>query len=825
MASHAGRGGRTKIRAPRRGLNGADVDFDAIWTVLEKAFREIHTKNASQLSFEELYRNAYKIVLKKKGEELYNKVADFEQQRLGQDVRTQIVNTLSAPLMLSHGSGNTLTTASERLSAGNKFLKELQQSWDDHQVSMGMLTDVLMYMDRVYCADHRQPSIFAKSMSLFRDEILRTPVHADQPTTLEILTHIILDQISMDRDGHPIDQSLVKKIVYMLEGLYESVHEVEDEKLYLSAFEAAFLETSAEFYKEEGERLLKESDAGAYCRHAKRRIDEETNRCRSTLSEMTTPKIQQVVEDELIRNKMKGLIEMDTGVQHMVDNDRLSDLALIFELESRVDARKPELTKAMQKIITDMGKEINKTAETASTTPAATGNDQDGVKAKAGSNKAVNQQTVAALKWVEEILALRERFENICKLSFTSDQTVTTAINRSMAEVINLFHRGSEYISLFIDDNMKKGIKNKSEAEVDATLEKAIIVVRYLADKDVFETYYKKHLCKRLLLDKSQSIDVEKQMISRMKIELGNSFTLKLEAMFKDMTLSEELTTGYRRYVANLGSADPRRADLGINVLTSMTWPLEAFRGGAEDSNEARTKIIYPPVVRQLKEAFEHFYSGKHSGRKLTWQSNMGTADLKATFPRSKGGKPRTHDVSCSTYAMIILLLFNDLPPGGSLSLEEIEAKTNIPKGDLTRNLQSLAVAPKTRFLVKEPMSRDVKPGDRFSFNDNFKSDFVKIKVGVVSAGNKVEGDRERKVTDEKTNEGRGFVIEAAVVRIMKQRKELSHAQLLSETISIVSAQFIPDVNMIKKRIESLIEREYLERLEDAPVPSYRYLA
>ena len=30
---------------------------------------------------------------------------------------------------------------------------------------------------------------------------------------------------------------------------------------------------------------------------------------------------------------------------------------------------------------------------------------------------------------------------------------------------------------------------------------------------------------------------------------------------------------------------------------------------------------------------------------------------------------------------------------------------------------------------------------------------------------------------------------------------------------------------MIKKKIESLIEREYLERIEEAPVPSYRYFA
>ena len=40
-----------------------------------------------------------------------------------------------------------------------------------------------------------------------------------------------------------------------------------------------------------------------------------------------------------------------------------------------------------------------------------------------------------------------------------------------------------------------------------------------------------------------------------------------------------------------------------------------------------------------------------------------------------------------------------------------------------------------------------------------------------------------------------------------------------------MSQQFKPDVNMIKKRIESLIEREYLERIEDASPPAYRYLA
>ena len=42
-----------------------------IWTLLKNAIQEIQKKNNSGLSFEELYRNAYTMVLHKHGEKLY----------------------------------------------------------------------------------------------------------------------------------------------------------------------------------------------------------------------------------------------------------------------------------------------------------------------------------------------------------------------------------------------------------------------------------------------------------------------------------------------------------------------------------------------------------------------------------------------------------------------------------------------------------------------------------------------------------------------------------------------------------------------------------
>ena len=129
-----------------QGLASADVDFDTTWGILELAFKEIHTKNASALSFEELYRNAYKIVLKKRGDELYAKVADFEKRWLGEHVRHKIVDLLTPGLISLDTTTHTLESTAERRTSGEAFLKELKIAWDDHQVCMGMLTDVLMYM-------------------------------------------------------------------------------------------------------------------------------------------------------------------------------------------------------------------------------------------------------------------------------------------------------------------------------------------------------------------------------------------------------------------------------------------------------------------------------------------------------------------------------------------------------------------------------------------------------------------------------------------------------------------------------------------------------
>jgi cullin-4 len=59
-------------------------------------------------------------------------------------------------------------------------------------------------------------------------------------------------------------------------------------------------------------------------------------------------------------------------------------------------------------------------------------------------------------------------------------------------------------------------------------------------------------------------------------------------------------------------------------------------------------------------------------------------------------------------------------------------------------------------------------------------------------------------------------------VRIMKTRKSLSHQVLVAEVFSQIAFPAKPAD--LKKRIESLIEREYLER-DRADAQTYNYLA
>jgi len=334
-----------------------------------------------------------------------------------------------------------------------------------------------------------------------------------------------------------------------------------------------------------------------------------------------------------------------------------------------------------------------------------------------------------------------------------------------------------------------------------------MVLFRFIQEKDVFEKYYKQHRAKRLLLGRSVSDDAERNMIAKLKTECGYQFTSKLEGMFTDMKLSNDTMDGFKGYIATLadsgvgGNLGPLGGiELNVYVLTTGFWP-----------TQTPTKCNLPNEILNCCEVFKKFYLSNHNGRRLTWQTNMGTADLKASFPSKK------HELSVSTYQMVILLLFND---SSKLTFKEIGDATGIPASELKRNLAALTSL-KNKILDKEPATPKIDDTDVFIFNTKFKSKLVRVKVMALA---QKETPVEEKETRQKVDEDRKHQIEAAIVRIMKARKTMDHTTLVTEVTKQLSARFMPNPLVVKKRIESLIEREYLERSK-ADRKIYNYLA
>ena len=669
--------------------------------------------------------------------------------KFGEKLYAGLVNTMSQHLK---EMARSIESAQ-----GGLFLEELNRNWLEHNKALQMIRDILMYMDRTYVTTCQKTPVHELGLNLWRDNVIRSA--KIKPRLLDTL----LDLVHRERTGDVINRGLMRNVLKMLMDLGSYVYQ-ED-------FEKPFLDAASAFYKLESQEYIESCDCGDYLKKAERRLYEEIERVSHYLDAKSEVKITAVVEKEMIANHVDRLVDMEnSGLVFMLSDDRYEDLGRMYSLFKRVSNGLGLVRDVMNDHLRETGKQLVTDPE----------------------------RLKDPVEFVQRLLDEKDKYDKIITTSFNNDKTFQNALNSSFEYFINLNPRSPEFISLFVDDKLRKGLKGVSEEDIESILDKVMMLFRYLQEKDVFEKYYKQHLAKRLLPGKSVSDDAERSLIVKLKTECGYQFTSKLEGMFTDMKTSKDTMQGFNAFISATESGE--NPALSVQVLTTGSWPTQ---GGASCN--------LPAEILTICDKFKTYYLSTHTGRRLTWQTNMGTADLKAVF-----GKGQKHELHVSTYQMCTLMLFNN---EDNMTYKEIEQQTNM---DLKRNLQSLACVKGKNVIRKEPMSKEISDDDIFIFNEKFTSKFYKVKVGTVAA--QKESEPEKHDTRQRVEEDRKPQIEAAIVRIMKSRRVLDHNNIVSEVTKQLQARFLPNPAVIKKRIESLIEREFLER-DKTDRKLYRYLA
>jgi len=564
-------------------------------------------------------------------------------------------------------------------------------------------------------------------------------------------------------------------------------------EVYKTQFEKRFLEETEVYYTGEAMRVLNEGGVAVYLKRVEQRIHEEEERVARFLNKTTLPPLIEVLERVLL-SAHKDAVQ--AKFVDLLRNDAVDDLKRMYSLLKRVDPLE-NLRNYFEQFVRTVG-----------------------LDAIAAEKKEASEKPDV---FVNILLRVFRKYTGLITTCFGGDSSFVIALDKAFREFVNKnavteedgaesdkVAKAPQILAKYCDAILRKG-SAINEDEMEKTQNDIVALFKYFPDKDVFMMVYSKLLSKRLINEQSKSEDLESSMIAKLKVAQGFEYTVKLQRMITDMSVSKDINQQFQDQIAGGGVKLP--FNFGIMVLATGSWPLQM----------PSTNFHVPEEVAGVVETFKSFYDRKYQGRKLNYLHHLSRAEVLLL-----AGKARC-TLTSTTYQMGVELMFATAT--GPLRLRDIQAHTLLQDTVLRQSLWPLV---KLNILT---CSAGVNPdgwtdATEFAFNTKFVPKKPKLLTipGPVGPGQKDAGSAAAAAAaaarDEENAEvmrDRTLKLQAAIVRVMKARKTLSYNELVQETIDQVSRWFAPKIPHIKKAIESLIDQEFIKRSKD--LKTFEYIA
>lgn len=659
------------------------------------------------------------------------------------------------------------------------LLDEVCRRWNNHKVMNKWMKSFFMYLDRYHVQYHSLPKLYDAGLTYFKEIVYEKLKHD--------VSKAVIYQINEEREKIQIDRGLIRDVVDLYVQMGVGSIEVYEQDL-----ETPFLASTREYYARKADEWMAIDDAPSYLRKVEQVLEDERDRCMIYLNKVTETKLMKVLESELLGKKKLDLLEKEgSGLKVLLEQNKHEDLSRMFQLFARLaEEGLSPMSEIFRGHVLDSGME-RVAARSA--------------RLETLSDKEREKESLNDASFVKDLISLHEKYLDLVRQQFGSHALFQKALKDAFTDFINRdasISKHPEVMASFCDGLLKTGGEKLGDEEIEAYLEKIVLLFSYLSDKDVFAELYRDMLAKRLLGQRSASDEMERAMVGKLKQRCGSQFTGKFEGMINDLSIGADHKAQFDEYCSTKEKFEPGTSiDFSVQVLTTGYWP----------SYKSYEGLTLPPVMAKCVQVFSEFYAEEtnHGARRLKWIHSQGNAEVRAKFGKSR------YELQVVSLQAMVLLLFNKVPYDSPLTYLEIKNAINLPDEALKRILHSLACG-KMKVLKKTGAPTKISTeSDTFVGNDKFSNKARKFRIPMASL--------DETKSPKKIEEDRGIAIEAAIVRIMKARKVLRNQELQAEVL-VQLAFFQPSVKAIRKHIEALIDREYLERDPDDRT-KFHYLA
>jgi cullin 3 len=684
------------------------------------------------------------------------------------------------PEVLALAQDDVSSSSSEQLSKrASKLLKYISDQWKHNTLSAAMIDDIMMFLNRAYAEEMRKPPVFELVDAGFRDNLLYYPIGSPKSDArvIDILFDVMFNLISLSRNGQSVDKKLLRSCVGLLKGLYGAGGRTEDNDLYNIDFEPRFIANSKDFFVKEAKSLVQQS-ASIWLQRTNYWLKEETELCRTVIWGPTHHAMIKIVESQLIHEHLEHhATNLRAEIDMMFRDEDFQNLQLLHEHIHRVDFRLQFLKKVFHSFIVDCATDINDILD-ASINLSQTSWLADDIHGRNRKFEAVSAQNYLlgeshGLSWALDILELERKATRNWERGLDRDPILRIVQSRSFSDFFESHSQAPRYLSLFLDFKIRSCVGSTSSIHFEDLMD-AVGLVQYILPVAAFQYWYKEHLGQRLVSYHSvPSFEIERMIISRLRVEIGDGYSDELERMLEDGIFSQTVSQGFAESIKLDEETAQKNVVLSVSILTNSFWPDCMVRWrGYDASGGNQEALLCPSELAELKEKFEGFHM-KRTNRRLVWHRLAGIAEIDCSFPefRDDNGHhiaARQYRFEVPTCFMIVMLLFNELDVGESLSVNDIQEKSKLPTWVLSKTLAVLSEIPETQILSTTLHTTVDESRDEYFFNDSFTSKTKVVTIPATLISSVCGKENEIRKYNERQSRFDTEGLEACIIRIMK---------------------------------------------------------